>query len=152
MEMITVYHGTSAHYWDKIEEEGLVAQRHRKHVYVTTDYEKAKDYAFIWTGGLLYEEKELLDKGEIEFPMIETEGVIFTFEVPKNLLKIDDYNLEGEPNQYKVLNSLSTDYIVDVEEVIFDVFTEEDFDEEKYKSEILRARALLVGVSQWGED
>lgn len=87
MEMITVYHGTSSHYWEKIEEEGLVAQRHRKHVYVTTDYEKAKEYAFIWTGGLLYEEKELLDKGEIEFPMIETEGVIFTFEVPKKIIE-----------------------------------------------------------------
>lgn len=70
----------------------------------------------------------------------------------KKLLKIDDYNLEGEPNQYKVMNSLSANYMVDAEEIIFDVFSEEDFDEEKYKSEILRARALLVGVSQWGED
>ncbi len=152
MEMITVYHGTSSHYWDKIEQEGLISQRHRKHVYVTTDYEKAKDYAFIWTGGLLYEEQKSLDTGEIEFPMIETEGVIFTFEVPKDLLKVDDYNLEGEPNQFKVSKSLSPDYIVDVEEVTFDAFNDEDFDEEEYNSEILRARALLVGVSQWGED
>jgi len=96
--------------------------------------------------------KKSLDAGEIEFPMIETEGVIFTLNVPKNLLKVDDYNLKGEPNQYKVLNSLSPDYIVDAEEIIFDVFSDEDFNEEKYNSEILRARAFLVGVSQWGED
>lgn len=152
MEMITVYHGTSSHYQDLIESEGLVSQRHRKYVYVTTDYEKAKEYSFIWTGGLLYEEQKSLNSGEIEFPMIETEGVIFTLNVPKNLLEVDDYNLEGEPNQYKVLNSLSPNCIVDAEEIIFDAFSDENFDEEKYNSEILRARALLVGVSQWGED
>lgn len=150
--MVIVYHGTSSHYWSEIEREGLVAQRHRTHVYVTTDYEKAKEYAFIWTGGLLYEQRKLIEQGELEFPMLESEGVIFTFEVPKDMLKVDDYNLEGEPNQYKILNRLSSNYIVDVEEVTFEPFSDDDFDEEVYEREILRASCLLIGVSQWGDD
>ena len=152
MELVKIYHGTSAHYLSKIEEEGLVAQRHRSHVYVTTDYEKAKEYSFIWTGGLLHEEQRLIQEGELDFPMIETEGIIFTFEVPKKILKVDDYNLEGEPNQYKIAGSLSSKYIVDIEEVSFKAFSDDDFDQELFDNEILRAKCLLIGVSQWGED
>lgn len=150
MSLIKVYHGTSSHYWGKIEDEGLLPQRHRSHVYVTTDYEKAKEYAFIWTGGLIYEEEKNAQEGG--YFMMETEGVIFTFEVPEEMLKIDDYNLEGEPNQYKVLGGIAPKYLINAENVFFENIMSDEVTEEEYKSEILRARALLVGVSQWGDD
>lgn len=149
---VKVYHGTSLHYKDIIETEGFVPKGFREHIYVTTDYEVAKNYAFIWTGGLLHVQKEQLEQGLIDYPCVENEGVIFTIEIPSELLIVDDYNLEDEPNQFKIKGIVSPDKITNVDEIYFYEFSENNEDEDLYDNEILRAKCLLIGVSGGGED
>lgn len=146
-----VYHGTSAHYHSKISEEGLIPQRYRRHVYVTTNYEKAKEYSLIWTGGLIYEEQQAIRLKEKDAFFMETHGIIVTIDIPESLLIVDDYNLKFEPNQYKILGKVAPQYITGIEEVYFNEYSDY-IEEEEYQSNLIAARAKLVGVSQWGKD
>lgn len=146
-----VYHGTSAYFRCNIEENGLVPQNHRTHVYVTTDYDRAKEYSMIWTGGLIREEERAIELGEKEGFFMDTYGIIVSLDVPEEMLKLDDYNLEGEPDQFKVLGGLDESHIVNIEDVYFREYSD-DIDEETYQSNLISAAAKLVGVSQWGED
>lgn len=147
-----VYHGTSAYFKSDIEEEGLVPQNHRTHVYVTTDYNRAREYSLIWTGGLIREEERAIQLGEKDMFFMETHGIIVTLNIPKEMLKLDDYNLNSEPDQFKILGTVSAEHIQGIEEVYFDEYSDDSLDEEEYQSNLISARAKLVGVSQWGED
>lgn len=146
-----VYHGTSAHFYKDIESEGLIPQGHRTHSYVTTDYDKAKEYARYWTGGLLYDEQKALEYGDKDMFMMTDRGIVITLDIPNDLLKIDDYNLESELNQYKIVGGVERDYIIEIQEVTFPEFGE-DVEEDEFQSNLLAASAKLVGVSQWGDD
>ncbi|MBN6205047.1 hypothetical protein JYK21_01170 [Ralstonia pickettii] len=146
-----VYQGTSAHYHKSILEEGLIPQRHRKHVYVTTNYDKAIEYSLIWTGGLIWEEQRAIELKEKDFFFMVSHGIIITLDIPEELLIIDDYNLESEPNQYKILGNVSESYITNIEEVYFDEYSDH-IDDEEFQSNLITARSKLVGVSQWGDD
>lgn len=82
---------------------------------------------------------------------MESHGIIITLDIPKEILILDDYNLKSEPNQYKVLGGISSKYITNIEEVYFDEFSDH-IEEEEYQSNLIAARAKLVGVAQWGSD
>lgn len=146
-----VYHGTSAYFKNNIEEGGLVPQNHRTHVYMTTDYNRAREYSLIWTGGLIREEERANQLGEKDAFFMDTYGIIITLDIPEDMLKQDDYNLDGEPDQFKVLGCISPEFIVNIEDVYFEEFSD-SIDEETYQSNLASAAAKLVGVSQWGED
>lgn len=146
-----VYHGTSAYFKRDIEETGLIPQRHRTHVYVTSDYDRAKEYSLIWTGGLIREEERAIELGEKDSFFMDSYGIIITLDIPEEMLRVDDYNLDGEPDQFKILGGLDTEYIAKVEDIYFDEYSD-GIDEETYQSNLSTAAAKLVGVSQWGED
>lgn len=133
---ITVYHGTTSDFNGKIGEEGLVSRRSDNYVYVTTDKKVARKYAWAWTGGRLHEAKELNNPDVYLY--VGDEGMIAVIEIEEDRLEIDDYNLEAEPDQYKVLGGIEPDCIKDLEYI--------EFPEFENKENILFAKCFLIGV------
>ena len=143
-----VYHGTSSHFYRFIEEEGLKPMSHDNYSYVTTDYETAKNYSRYWVGGLLYEEEKAVNEGLKDMFIMTDIGMIITLDIPDNKLIIDDYNLENEPNQYKIKGGIDSSYIKKVDDVYFEEFGEH-ISTEEYNDNVLAARCKLVGVTNW---
>lgn len=143
MGRVVVYHGTAMDIAEEITRNGLIPRRSSGYSYVTTDRSVAEKYAWAWTGGRLYEADKLMEQGEHVF--VSEEGAVIAFEIDTVSLEVDDYNLEKEPNQFKVLGGISRESIQRVDEVVFDCFVSES---DGYRSETLKARCFLVGVTR----
>ncbi len=143
-----VYHGTSSHFYRSIENEGLKPMANDDYSYVTTDYDTAKNYSKYWAGGLLYEEQKAVEEGAKDMFMMTNLGLILTLDIPHDMLVLDDYNLEKEPNQYKVKGGIDPQFIINIENIYHEEFGE-NVSEEEYNTNVLAARCKLVGVTDW---
>lgn len=130
-----LYHGTCGAFLPRITQLGLQPNPDGgKYVYLTSDKKRAEHYSFIWTGALMFQLEER------EMPMVPPKGVVVEVEVPDELVMVDEYNLEAEPDQYKVLGKIKPKMMRDFHEVKHPKLN-------KYE-ERLRAQCLMIGVAR----
>ena len=134
----TVYHGTAKDFQWNIAIEGLTPARPSGYVYVTTDPEIAKRYAWAWAGGRVYKAQE--QGHSVPYSDVSAKGLLIRLEVPATCLEVDDYSLEGEPHQYRIRGKLPRRYLKGFEDIEFpDLLDKEGFAP-------LKAMCFLIGV------
>lgn len=133
----TLYHGTCSALRPGIEREGaLQPKRGNKYVYVTTDYDVAKNYARAWTAWSIENADDIT---EATGKRPEPKGIIIELKLDDEFIANDEYNPEGEPNQYTVEGKL---YLDDA------IVSEVDFTEFSDRTELMKAYAYWIGIGR----
>lgn len=137
-----LYHGTSFLYMQSILRIGLKPQPADKYVYFTENKKAAEKYSKAWTAAIFSDldpddERNPFKKEFLKEHILE--GIILKFKIPINILEIDDYNLDGEPGQYKYEGIFPIKKYMIGKEI-------KKFNELKNKTELLKNYAYWIGV------
>jgi len=109
---VTLYHGTTSMAVWSIYKRGLVPNKKREFVYLTSSYERAVYYAWVTTGGILYD--LCLFHGGPQVPVHDGDwrGVVYTLRIPAEKVFVDHYS-ESEPDQYAYKGRIPRRYMVE---------------------------------------
>lgn len=129
----TLYHGTALPYLNLILFKGLKPAPYDEYCYLTENKNAAKKYAKAWSAAIIEDDVEKRIPEEKKY-----KGVIVKFEIPIKLLEIDDWNVDGEPGQFKYKGILPTKYLKSYEQILFNDL--------KNSLELIRNYSFWIGI------